>query len=96
MSIIQDRFPKVLGQDKRLPSNRAQGSGDQKQRGAKHLCAGSRAGRDYFLYQKIASATSATVMIQRTMSLLRLFSFSSAIRGIQHTRNRGSSVVLIF
>ena len=33
----------------------------------------------YFLYQKIASATKATVMIHRTMSLLRFFSFSSAI-----------------
>lgn len=36
-------------------------------------------------YQKIASATSATVMIQRMMSLVRLFSFSSAISGVQHT-----------
>ena len=33
----------------------------------------------YFLYRKIASATSATVMIHRTMFLLLLF--SSAIKG---------------
>jgi hypothetical protein len=38
-----------------------------------------RAEQVYFLYQKIASATKATVMIHRTMSLLRFFSFSSAI-----------------
>ncbi len=38
-----------------------------------------RAEQIYFLYQKIASATKATVMIHRTMSLLRFFSFSSAI-----------------
>jgi hypothetical protein len=35
------------------------------------------------LYQKIATATSATVMIHRIMSLLRLF--SSAMRAVQHT-----------
>ena len=29
---------------------------------------------NYFLYQKIANATSATVMIHNTMSLLRFFS----------------------
>lgn len=39
-----------------------------------------KVGEDYFLYQKIASATSATVMIHRTISLLRFFSFSSAIK----------------
>jgi hypothetical protein len=35
------------------------------------------------LYQKIANATSATVMIHSTMSLLRFF--SSAIYAVQHT-----------
>ena len=38
-----------------------------------------------FWYQKIAKATKATVMIQRTMSLARFFSFSSAIGAVQHT-----------
>jgi hypothetical protein len=38
-----------------------------------------------FWYQKIARATKATVMIQRTMSLARFFSFSSAIGAVQHT-----------
>lgn len=37
-----------------------------------------------FWYQKIASATKATVMIQRMMSLARFFSFSSAIGAVQH------------
>jgi hypothetical protein len=37
------------------------------------------------LYQKNASATKAMVMIQRTMSLARFFSFSSAIGAVQHT-----------
>jgi hypothetical protein len=43
--------------------------------------------QDYlgFWYQKIARATKATVMIQRTMSLARFFSFSSAIGAVQHT-----------
>jgi hypothetical protein len=43
--------------------------------------------RQYYLgfwYQKIARATKATVMIQRTMSLARFFSFSSAIGAVQH------------
>ena len=44
------------------------------------VCTGLRASETYFLYQKIASATSATVMIHRMMSLLRLFSFSWAIK----------------
>ncbi len=38
-----------------------------------------------FWYQKIASATRAKVMIQRTISLARLFSFGSAINAVQHT-----------
>ena len=32
-----------------------------------------------FLYQKIANATNATVIIHRMMSLLRFFCFSSAM-----------------
>jgi hypothetical protein len=44
------------------------------------------------LYQKIASATKATVMIHRMMSLLRFF--SSAMEEVQHTSNRGSSAAL--
>lgn len=52
---------------------------------------------DYgFLYQKIANATRATVMIHRTMSLLRFFSFSSAIKRIQHTANLAECIKLIF
>lgn len=39
-----------------------------------------------FWYQKIARATKANVMIQRTMSLARFFSLSSAIGAVQHTR----------
>lgn len=41
--------------------------------------------RRYLLYKykKIAKPTSRTVMIQRTISLLRFF--SSAIKGVQHT-----------
>jgi hypothetical protein len=38
-----------------------------------------------FWYQKIAKATKATVMIHRTISLARFFSFSSAIGAVQHT-----------
>jgi len=34
--------------------------------------------QNYFLYQKIANATSATVMIHNTMSLLRFFSSAMA------------------
>ena len=43
--------------------------------------------QDYlgFWYQKIARATKATVMIQRTMSLARFFSLSSTISAVQHT-----------
>ena len=49
---------------------------------------------DYgFLYQNIASATSATVMIHRMMSLLRFF--SSAIDGQEHTSKPAASAVLI-
>jgi hypothetical protein len=36
---------------------------------------------NYFLYQRIATATKITVMIQRMMSLLRFFSFASAMQG---------------
>lgn len=47
----------------------------------------SSVGEDYLLYQKIASATRTTVMIQRMMSLLRLF--SSAIDGsTTHLKSR--------
>ena len=45
------------------------------------------------MYQKIASATRATVMIHRTMSLLRFF--SSAIGEVQHTSCSGSSAAVI-
>ena len=38
-----------------------------------------------FWYQKIATATRSTVMIQRTMSLARFFSLGSAISVLQHT-----------
>ena len=57
----------------------------------------NRLTKDYFgfWYQKIARATRATVMIQSTMSLARFFSLGSAIVGIKHTRNCGSSVALI-
>src|SRR5215469_17626205 len=49
---------------------------------------------DYgFLYQNIASATSATVMIHRMMSLLRFF--PSAIDGQEHTSKPAASAVLI-
>lgn len=55
---------------------------------------GLRWAEDYgFLYQKIASATSATVMIHRMMSLLRFF--SSAIDGQEHTSKLVSRAVLI-
>ena len=42
--------------------------------------------QDYFgfWYQKIARATKATVMIQRTISLARFFSLSSAMGAVQH------------
>jgi hypothetical protein len=44
-------------------------------------------GANYLLYQKIASAIKTTVMIQRMMSLLRLF--SSAIDGsTTHLKSR--------
>jgi len=52
------------------------------------------AGENYFLYQKIATAISTTVIIHRTMSLL-LF-FSSAIKEVQHTRIHSSSPALNF
>lgn len=45
------------------------------------------------MYQKIASPMRMTVMIHRTMSLLRFF--SSAIDEVQHTSEPVSSVVLI-
>jgi hypothetical protein len=45
------------------------------------------------MYQKIASPMRTTVMIHRTMSLLRFF--SSAIDEVQHTSSFGSSAVLI-
>lgn len=54
---------------------------------------GSRENYRGFMYQKIASATRATVMIHRTMSLLRFF--SSAIDAVQHTSILGSSAALI-
>jgi hypothetical protein len=41
----------------------------------------ARLAMNYFLYQKIATATRMTVMIQRMMSLLRFFSFGSAMQG---------------
>ena len=44
-------------------------------------------------YQKNANATSATVMIHRTMSLLRFF--SSAINEVEHTSSFASSVAKI-
>jgi hypothetical protein len=45
------------------------------------------------MYQKIASPMRTTVMIHRTMSLLRFF--SSAIDEVQHTTSFGSSAVMI-
>jgi hypothetical protein len=36
---------------------------------------------NYFLYQRIATATKTMVMIHRMMSLLRFFSFASAMQG---------------
>jgi hypothetical protein len=45
------------------------------------------------MYQKIASPMRTTVMIHRTMSLLRFF--SSAIDEVQHTSSFGSSAALI-
>src|SRR6266496_1777640 len=48
-----------------------------------------------FWYQKIARATSATVMIHRTTSFVRFFSFSSAIGEVQHTSNDGSSAIVV-
>src|ERR1700739_5116956 len=43
-------------------------------------------GKNYRLYRKIARATKATVIIHRMTSLLPFF--SSAIGGVQHTRNQ--------
>ena len=50
-----------------------------------------KADENYFLYQKIASATSATVMIHRTMSLLRFFSFVGHKSGYSSSSDCGSS-----
>jgi hypothetical protein len=49
---------------------------------------------NYFLYQKIATAIRMTVMIHRMMSLLRFFSFVSAMQG--STAQRPPSVQVPF
>lgn len=79
-----------------VESERGGASNARGQRKTNREMASSRGGnrlKFYFLYKKIASAISKTVMIHRMRSLLRFF--PSAILGVQHTSNPASSIVLI-